>query len=144
MTNKGRLHALTITSIFIVISLDGIASDIDCSQPRSEMEIQHCFQVEFKKADEKLNQVYQKLRKVTRDMGDAKASDSPQENALIAAQRQWINYRDKNCNFHHSLMYRGSGANTLFLQCKNRMTFQRAAELEGLVEAWGGMGYGQQ
>jgi uncharacterized protein YecT (DUF1311 family) len=85
----------------------------------STVDIEQCVGRLTKTWDERLNAAYSKL-----------VRDNPQAEALRAAQRTWIQFRDANCHYY------GSGEGTIrrlqFAECMRSMTAHRALELEEL------------
>ena len=82
-----------------------------------------CIQAETQLQDQRLNRVYKQL------MGKL---DAGQQKRLRDVQRQWMAYRDGNCQFHAQ----ASGGTMAQLEggtCLMDMTRDRAAELERVL-----------
>jgi len=82
-----------------------------------------CIQAETQLQDQRLNRVYKQL------MGKL---DAGQQKRLRDVQRQWMAYRDGNCQFH----VQASGGTMAQLEggsCVMDMTRDRAAELERVL-----------
>lgn len=98
----------------------------NCKSPQTQVEINRCASLFAKVADQKLNQVYQKLR--------SKLKGSQQEQLLIDSEQAWIKFRDTNCVFEQSRYQGGSIAPSIYSSCMEQMTNQRTEELEGYLE----------
>jgi uncharacterized protein YecT (DUF1311 family) len=72
-------------------------------------------------SDEKLNSLYQRLRKNL---------DGEDLTHLVETQRIWIKYRDANCAAERALYDGGTGAYPAYLACMESMTRSRAKELQ--------------
>ena len=82
----------------------------------------NCIADEMAVQDTRLNTAY----------SDARSELSEQRReALLAAQRLWISYRDANCNFYATAG--GTLAQVVSNDCFLRATIQRATELENMV-----------
>tara|TARA_B100000929_G_scaffold286196_1_gene270899 strand:- start:507 stop:908 length:402 start_codon:yes stop_codon:yes gene_type:complete len=82
----------------------------------------NCIADEIAAQDARLNTAYSDAR--------SELSEERRE-ALLAAQRLWISYRDANCNFYATTG--GTLAQVVGNECFLRETTQRATELENMV-----------
>ena len=82
----------------------------------------NCIADEIAAQDARLNTAYSDAR--------SELSEERRE-ALLAAQRLWISYRDANCNFYATAG--GTLAQVVSNECFLRETTQRATELENMV-----------
>lgn len=82
----------------------------------------NCIADEMVVQDARLNTAYSDAR--------SELSEERRE-ALLAAQRLWINYRDANCNFYATAG--GTLAQVVSNECFLRETTQRATELENML-----------
>ena len=103
------------------ISQEAILQKIDCSQAKSTTELKYCSLKTYQAADQKLNQVYQKI--LGRVSGE-------QEKILISAQQAWIIFRDRNCNFETYRSRGGTGYEIFRNGCLERLSQQRTTDLE--------------
>lgn len=92
----------------------------DCSDRDSTPEIVACLDGQTKEWDRKLNRAYQKR---------LDAVSARQREALRAAQRLWVQYRDANCRYYAA--GEGTIARIEAAECLRSMTENRAKELEG-------------
>ena len=87
-------------------------------------------------ADRILNQVYgaQIAQLNHPSKGDA-ADDAEILRRLVASERAWLTYRDKNCDFDSTSMLGGTGETNVYSRCLYEMTKQRALYLAGAAGA---------
>ena len=82
----------------------------------------------YEKTDKQLNLVYNKLK--------AKLGKKDQAN-LIASQRDWIKFRDSNCNFRSYPEGEGGViANKMYTDCLMQATIIRTKELKDLINGF--------
>jgi len=81
--------------------------------------------------DARLNSVYQAWVKALQhsDPNDAK-NDAEILRRLVAAERAWIDFRDKDCNLQSSSMLNGTGESNAYGDCVYTMTKARVLALE--------------
>lgn len=104
--------------------IDGgaIAQPLDCANAMTQLEINQCAAQEAAIADEQLNQAYQ----------DLIVNLNPERVDLLRkAQRSWIRFRDRNCQFSSSRFAGGSFQPAAYSNCIERVTKQRTEELHG-------------
>jgi uncharacterized protein YecT (DUF1311 family) len=86
-----------------------------------------CAQLDYKQADETLNQVYQQLR--------SQLSNSNQQ-LLTNAQLAWISFKDSECLFRRSNTRGGGGGSmgpSIQAACASDLTKKRTAELQAYI-----------
>lgn len=135
------LKILTTVSLGVIITLSGfstvissslaepsfqIAQAVQCREDGSMLEMRKCAQDKYVKADKDLNQTYQRL------MANLN-NDSARKQRLISAQRSWIEFRDKSCNYEASEALGGSLESLLLTQCLTRVTEQRTADFKQYI-----------
>lgn len=115
------------------------APNVDCGYPLTQMEMTYCAGKEFKKADKELNEVYADAMAAmkTLDEGLEGSGLEGAANALIAAQRAWIPFRDAACASEGFMARGGSMEPMLILGCKATLTKQRIEDLKTLAEGLG-------
>lgn len=103
----------------------------DCDNAISQSEMTACAQADFARADAALNAQW----KVT--MAAMKRRDREDQlgyaDALLAAQRAWLAYRDAQCVIEGYEMRDGSAQPMLVAGCKATLTRQRTKQLKDLV-----------
>jgi uncharacterized protein YecT (DUF1311 family) len=95
--------------------------DLDCKKATVQMELNVCADREFQSWDAKLNALYRALQK----------SADPKEQALLkAAERNWIAYRDSECDYETASSEGGSIRPMEYSNCLTAKTRARIAELK--------------
>jgi uncharacterized protein YecT (DUF1311 family) len=79
----------------------------------------------FKKADKELNQVYNNL---------VKKLDEKEKNLLIAAQKNWIKFRDSKCEFEKEEYEGGSIQPLIYYTCLAECSSDRTKDLKRNLE----------
>jgi len=113
-----------VLSVLLVSTGKGVAQHMNAKdapcQTGSNAEQTRCFITEARVADQELNLVYNKMRKVL----------SPTEQSMLqTAQRLWVQFRDANCAAERELYGDGSAAPMVHAACLAADTRQRTAEL---------------
>lgn len=138
---KPLMYGFAITTIMLVlggVSAPALAeAALDCTSPQTQSDMTVCAGQDYDKADKELNAEYQKLRKVLaeRDKAADEAGKGATE-ALVAAQRAWVAFRDANCDFHGFQARGGTMEPMLIASCLADMSRERATELRQLSEGF--------
>ena len=98
----------------------------NCKNPQTQLELNQCADLKAKTTDRRLNKVYRQVQ--------VKYKGNENENLLIDAQLIWIKYRDSACSFSSSRFKGGSIAPLVYSNCIERLTKQRADELESYLK----------
>ncbi len=97
------------------------------NKARSTADTIACIDKEYRYYDSRLNRAYRQIRKIF--------AEAPKEQQYLKeAQRAWILYRDKKCQFEGYPMRGGTGEGLLVYGCKARETQKRTQELEEIVK----------
>lgn len=105
----------------IEVTPNQIAQQQSNCKGSNNIEIQRCLRLNYEAADKRLNEVYKQLT----------SKLSRQERSILSeAQQGWIKLRDKNCEFEVYRNRGGTGYQGFLNECLERMTKQRASELE--------------
>jgi uncharacterized protein YecT (DUF1311 family) len=126
---KMRITLIAVLSSAWLFSLSATAEDCDQLKQGSTLWAGCNNYKAFEAADKDLNDAYRKLTTVLNQpsWGEAKQK-------LIAAQRAWIVFRDKECEFSQELI---GGANHVNQsECMVDMTKERAEYIDGLYESY--------
>lgn len=91
----------------------------------STVEVNLCAQQRFDAADHSLNAAYTKLLSL---LIGAHQKDTREK--LLAAQRNWIRFRDAECAAEESVWAAGSVHTAIYLDCMRTHTVQRTNELD--------------
>lgn len=107
-----------------------------CDNPQTTYEMQDCAARDYAAADAELNTVY----KAARDYMKWLDQDLPENlkgapDALRAAQRAWIPFRDAACVAEGFQFRGGSMESLIVLACKTELTRQRTEQLRFLAES---------
>ena len=100
-------------------------TQVNCNNPRGDIEVRACIRLRYEAADLRLNQVYQQI---------IPTLSSEERALLVEAQRGWIQLRDNNCEFEVYRSRMGTGYRGFLNECLERMTKQRTAELENYLQ----------
>lgn len=101
------------------------AQSVDCSNAKTQLEMNQCAQKQFAAADKELNTLYKKL--MTRLAPGLKT-------ALTQSQRKWIAFRDEEAKIY-SLLYEGGSMEPLAVyNSKTQSTQARIKQLKDLYE----------
>lgn len=106
---------------------------VNCADPQTQMEMTQCAGEDYDKADKDLNVEYQKLRKLLGERDKvADENGKGAVDALVAAQRAWVAYRDVNCELAGFQARGGSMEPQLVASCLAQMSRDRTQELKTL------------
>jgi uncharacterized protein YecT (DUF1311 family) len=111
----------TIAALLICGTVSFPALADSCDKVEAEDRLIQCLGVENSRADALLNAEYNRLRG---------RLDSELKERLRDAQRAWIDFRDKDCEFEAGAARGGQAYQPLFLSCQTRKTQQRVQELK--------------
>jgi len=113
-------------------------SDANCKAPETQLEMTVCATEDWKAADAKLNEAY-KAAMAAMKQADSYLSEDLKgaADALRAAQRDWIPFRDKACTSYGFLARGGSMEPMLVANCKTDLTQQRTKQLQDLAKGLG-------
>ena len=114
---KSKYLLLIITAL-----LSGYTA-ANCTDKQTQTDINLCLAKEYKQADQKLNEIYSSYVKT---LGKA------DKKLLLAAQRGWVNYKEKDCQLEASAYKGGSIYSQLVTQCLTEKTKVRIKELNNL------------
>ncbi|RQT18674.1 lysozyme inhibitor LprI family protein [Burkholderia contaminans] len=87
-----------------------------------------CAHQDFVRADAQLNDAYQAALDLLG--GDTERADA--RAALVAAQRQWIKFRDADCQVQDRIFQHGTLRAAIVASCLTNLTEQRTTELKKL------------
>ncbi|KEZ27506.1 hypothetical protein A3SK_0109495 [Pseudomonas amygdali pv. tabaci str. 6605] len=100
----------------------------DCMDTASTQgEMNKCAHQLYKAADKQLNDTY---HSVTTRLGD----DAQIKKKLVAAQRNWVAFRDAECDFVAFQTAGGTVEPMVKLLCLEKVTTKRAAELQDYLD----------
>lgn len=109
----------TATLLFILIAFHAPASRADaCDDAVSQADMTVCAAKAFTLADRQLNDAY-------KEIGRRLDEDAATKKLLVAAQRDWIAFRDSECRFQASASVGGSIYPMLVATCRTEITNER-------------------
>lgn len=95
------------------------------SDKLNNFQLQQCGAIAFRDADRALNRAYQKAL-------SARGADAAQ--VLKTAQRSWLSFRDKECEWESDLYQGGTLAPVIFVNCLVALTQARSQRLTQALE----------
>jgi len=131
-----RLNICLVGVAMLLISGAASAQDIDCKNPQTQSDMTSCEAARHDAADKALNVQYKKTRAamvaIDKDLdGDMKGA----EQALVKAQRAWIDYRDAECDAAGFQARGGTMEPMLVAGCLADITDKRTKELKELEDS---------
>lgn len=109
----------------------------DCDSPTTQADMNACAAIEYEAADKDLNAAYQQVRKKMSAWDKAADDDSKGAvDALVAAQRAWVSFRDANCEAAGFQARGGTMEPMLVSSCLADMSTKRAEELRALADGF--------
>lgn len=95
----------------------------------TQAEANACARHQFKQADARLNQVYDRLMSELSGYG----SGGKDQEKLKQAQSVWLQYRNANCESEASIFEGGSIHPTVYYTCLASMTFERTRRIRAYL-----------
>ena len=96
MTSRASAAALALLVACISTTraaTDDPLKDVDCKTASVQIELNNCADRQFQASDKKLNVLYRKLLEAA----------GPKERELLkSAERNWLNYRDSECEYENA------------------------------------------
>ena len=106
------------------------AQTVDCSDPITQNDMNHCAYQAYLLADEDLNLAYQLAVAQAKSMDEYLAQGEVASATMLRdAQRAWISFRDRACAVESHLARGGSMQPLLFAVCLERETRSRTESL---------------
>lgn len=100
------------------------AAEVDCKNATTQMDMNICASQDFRHSDALLNQAYkQKMAQLSPE----------QQTKFKVAQRNWIAFRDSDCDFMSSGVEGGSVQPMVYSGCLQQKTEQRTKEINAIL-----------
>jgi len=107
---------------------------LDCKTAVTTPEVGECAAIEQRSVEAKLNVVYQRVLK-SLDQPDTEVEKfSQMRSSLIAAQREWIKFRDADCQAVYTYYQAGTIRGLMFTACMKSHAENRIKDLESLEQ----------
>ncbi|MBB2754098.1 UNVERIFIED_ORG: uncharacterized protein YecT (DUF1311 family) [Rhizobium aethiopicum] len=130
-----RLNICLIGAAMLLMADRASSQDIDCQNPKTQSDMTSCESARHETADKALNVQYKKTRAtlaaVDKDLDDDMKGA---EQALVKAQRAWIDYRDAECDAFGFQARGGTMEPMLVAGCLANITDKRTKELKELED----------
>lgn len=111
---------------------------VNCTDPITQMEMTYCAELDWQAADKELNAAYATAMAAMRQTDSyLDGSMKGAADALKAAQRAWIPFRDNACASYGFLARGGTMEPMLIYQCRANLTRERTADLKELATGLG-------
>ena len=129
---------IMLSATFLAGAQDAWAQeDPNCAEPVTQRDMNACADIEYDKADKDLNAAYKQLRTKMSDWDKSADEESKGAvDALVAAQRAWVAFRDANCEVAGFEARGGTMESMLVSSCLADMSTKRAAELRELSDSY--------
>ena len=122
---------LFLLCLLLVPAAKAQDQDDPCAEADSTVEINECLRGVFERADAELNRVYKAAMAHIDDADHMPARTRRDwKQLLLEAQRNWIAYKEKDCDLLQLEWWQGSGANAAMLGCLISKTETRTQELK--------------
>ena len=116
---------LMLTAACLSAAMASSALALDCKTATGQSDMNICADQDFKAADTALNATY---AQVVKRLPNAAAADA--KSLLVAAQRDWVAFRDAECAFRTSDSEGGSMHPMDVQGCRQQLTEERTAALK--------------
>ena len=121
-------------SAILWLGASALAEDLpDCIDPQDQYSMTYCAGVEYETADAELNELWPEMMAAARQNDEyvaeqAKSMGVPTTvEALRAAQRAWIAFRDAQCEYEAYEVFGGTAQPMVGSLCLARLTNERVA-----------------
>lgn len=128
--------AIYMLQLACLVTVSAQEDEPDCSAPETQADMTTCAGIDADAADKDLNRQYKATRKVLAERDNDAGDDESAVDALVAAQRAWVSFRDANCNVFGFQAHGGSMEPTLVSACLADMSRKRSDDLRQLSEGF--------
>ncbi len=129
---------LLAAGVATFIAFGASAEDLDCNNPVTQTDMTACEQERQETADKALNVQYKITRAALAALDDDLDDDMRgAEDALVKAQRAWVNFRDAECEAAGFQARGGTMEPMLVAGCIAELTDERTKQLKELAETMG-------
>jgi uncharacterized protein YecT (DUF1311 family) len=129
-----------ILSTLLAFAATAQDPEIDCDNAMAQIELNACAYKEYERADAAMNAQWKvtaaRMKEIDADF-DRSQDDRPGYfDTLLAGQRAWLTYRDKQCASEGYTMRGGSAEAMVISGCKTQLTEARTKQLKDLIEEY--------
>ena len=117
-----------------------MAQALSCAHPQTQTDITQCAGEAQARADVAMNAQWKLTLAAMHKRDKDAAGDPPVDNqpsyadALLAAQRAWLQFRDTECHLEGYAARGGTLESTLHADCVRRLTSERTKQLVAIVK----------
>jgi uncharacterized protein YecT (DUF1311 family) len=114
---------------FVLVSCTATFA-LDCNKAITTTEVNECASIEQKKVEARLNEAYQRVTK-SLDQPDTDLEKFSQvKSGLIAAQREWVKFRETDCQALYTYYQGGTIRGLMFIGCMQSHAENRIKDLQ--------------
>jgi uncharacterized protein YecT (DUF1311 family) len=114
--------------------------EIDCDNAMAQFELNACAYKEYERADAAMNAQWKvtaaRMKEIDKDLDRTQDNRPGYFDTLLAAQRAWLTYRDKQCASEGYAMRGGSAEPMVISGCQTQLTEARTRQLKDLLEEY--------
>ena len=115
-------RTLLVAGLIAIATAPATAHD-KCTDASDQATLNECADKAFKAADGELNRLYKEIQARLKE-------DADTSKLLVAAQKDWVAYRDAECRFSASASTDGSIHPMMVSQCREGITQNRIADFK--------------
>lgn len=116
---------IAISSAVVVVTASQAPAE-DCTNPQTQLALNECAAAALSASEVELGALYEEIR--------LRLKSYPEEVSLFeTAQRDWMAFRDAECDFTAKPVESGSIYPLIFLNCQNELTRDRERQLRSYL-----------
>jgi uncharacterized protein YecT (DUF1311 family) len=128
--NEMRLYLLLAALVLLYVQPASAQDANDCSSLQTQFDMNFCADQDFQKIDGTLNLIWDDAKTNAENEDDT----GDQSKTLLTAQRNWLAYRNSQCEFEGLAAAGGSMQPMLVSECKTKMTDERVKLLRSYID----------
>jgi uncharacterized protein YecT (DUF1311 family) len=103
---------------------------LDCNRAMTTMDLNECAAMQKDRTEKKLNQTYQRVLQALGKRDEDAGQHAKVKAALVAAQREWVKFREADCQAVYTLHEGGTIRTVMYLGCMDNHAQHRIKDLE--------------